>query len=343
MATLLSNQSAVARNPVIQPKGTSTVSFNTSSYKYFFYTDNPEAVTTACLADNGKWLNRASVNGNGQVYTWHQNKTGSTINMCLLIYNPNTYGITLNVTNYGTTRSSSVIPDSAAWANYMAGQSTSTTVAAGGYGTLFLASVPNNYVYGILARINITNSSTGASASATFYDLAYISNSGGATAAAPVSGSTVRGKAPSHYTTINFAALTPPTGVNGVGYTIGAAYDTFSGSDMAYVTDESGQASGSILGCYGQQIIVNLPITNTTGTARNFRIFIGTQASPGKAFPFASIGGSSITYTSGINAGLVRDVIDTGTIANNSTTTVSFTTAVPAVSSTAYIIGVRAV
>ena len=343
MATLLHNQSAFARNPQLQSKGSSTVSFDTSSYKYFFYSDNPESITRPALADNGKWLNRATVNGRGQVYLWHHNVTGSTINECLLVHNPNNYDITLNVTNYGITKSSSVIPDSNAWKNYMSGNSMSpVTIKAGKFGNLFLQSIPNNYIYGVIARINITNTS-GATASAVFYDLAYISNSGGATAAAATSGSTRRGKAPSHYTTINFATVTPPTGANGVGYSIGASFDVLNGADLAYITDESRQASGILEGAFGQQLIVHLPIKNTTGTARNFRIFIGTLANPGFSFPFASIGGSSTVCTSYTNQGLYRDVIDTGSIANNATTTVSFTTAIPAVSSTPYVIGVRAV
>jgi len=62
------------------------------------------------------------------------------------------------------------------------------------------------------------------------------------------------------------------------------------------------------------------------------------------AFQFASIGGQSVYYTdynSGPNK--YRDVVESDVITNNAVMTVSFTTAVPAVSSTPFVISIRPV
>jgi hypothetical protein len=192
--------------------------------------------------------------------------------------------------------------------------------------------------------LSITNNSTGAAAKVGLYDLAYISNSGGATGFATAASQGMRGTGNGYYTTLSFATISPAANSDGIGYKIAATSDVFSGSDCATITGTGGAPSGKLEGAFGQQIIVGLPIKNQTGSARSFRIYIGTLANPGYSFAFASIGGQSIYYTDyNANSNKYRDVIDTGSIANGSTLTVNFTTAVTSVSSTPYVVGARAI
>lgn len=334
MATLITGSPAVSRSPSWAAKGSSSVSFGGG---FLFLSDSPEYVTTSALADNGCWLNRASVTGSGQVYLWHNNNTGSQIHSMLLIYNPNPFSITVTSTNHGTTVSTG--NDSNAWASYFITSTISTTISAGGWGSMFPLSVPNNYDFGVVARTRVTNSS-GSNAGAIFYDLAYLTDSSGASTFAASQPGARRGHGNSYYNTLNFATIAPTSSTNGTAYTIGAISDTFSGSDLIYITDDSGQTSGYEEGSYGQQLVVNLPIRNNTGAARSFHIFVGSTG--GYSFPLVNMNGSTAQY--GItNAFSYRDVIDTGTIAAGATTTVSFFLVVPSMSSTPYVIGARPV
>lgn len=346
MPTLLKSEANYAK-PSLQLKTSGGGSASIRSGDFLFFGDSPETVLTSHLADSGKYLHWANVTGNGQVYTWHSNQTGSTINSCLLFYNGNSFPVTVSSTNYGTTKLSGVQSDSAAWASYMKGGSTaSVNVAAKGYQKMFLQSVPNNYVFGILARLKVTNSNTGALATVGLYDLAYRTNDSGATSFAPYVAPHLRGSGNGYYTTVSLNPMSPPANKSGgIAYTLAASFDSLNGQDCAYITGASGSPSGKLEGCYGQQLIVTLPIKNTTDKARKFRIFVGTQAT-GKystLYPFVSIGGNSVAPGTTIAPGLFRDVIETDLIGVGATLNTSFTTAVPAVSSTPYIIGAYAI
>lgn len=343
MASLLKSQTAVSRTPARLTASASNVTLNKS--EFLFYSNNPETLDSADLADNGKYLNMASVSGNGQVYIWHANKTGQTIKHCVLVYNPNSYAVRINVTNYGLTNTSNTgASDAVAWEKYYNGQSTSLTVAAGGYGNLFLSSVPNNYNFGVVARLNIVKSGTSTAAGVTLYDLAYVSNSSGATGFATAESyaatKRTRGKGAGYYTVITFPTVSP-TNADGVGYTIAASNDSFSGADCSVITDGSGQASGVLEGAYGQQYNITIPIKNTTGSACKFRIYIGSRG--GYAFPFVNFAGGIAKYTSAISSMQYVDVIETDTIASGSTASINFSTVVTAMAATPYFIGVRTV
>lgn len=67
--------------------GTSTVAL---SGGFMFYSNSPETLRgTNDLGDQGFWLNSDTVTGVGQIYTWHYNQTGSTINNALRVKNNN--------------------------------------------------------------------------------------------------------------------------------------------------------------------------------------------------------------------------------------------------------------
>ena len=335
MATVITGSSPVSRTPTYASKGSSTVSFGGG---YLFFSDCPEAVATSDLADNGRWLNQATVNGSGLAYLWHTNSTGSTIHSCLAIYNPNNFPITVTSANHGTTNASAV-GDVNAWASYFITSSTSIVISALGWGIMFAQTVPSGYNFGVIAGTNVTNSS-GASASAIFYDLAYLTNSSGATAFATATGEMKRGHGAHFYNTLSFAQISPMNS-DGIGYKIAASGDVFSGSDLVYITDDSGQTSGPLEGSYGQQLVVTLPIYNSFSVAKIFNIYIGSTG--GYSFPIVSLNGFTAKYNGWAPAYQYVDMISTGSVASGSTATVTFFTCVPAESSTPYVIGARVV
>lgn len=334
---LLTNQSPVSRSRSFG-SGSPSVTIDTS--KFFFYSNSPETLGTEDLADNGKYLNIASVNGTGQIYTWHRNGTGTTMKNCILVYNPNSYAVKVTVETYALTNYSYVGPDSAAWETYFREtQSTSITVAARGYGNLFLRNIAAGYTFGIIARVKITNVSTGANAGVTLYDLAYISNSGGGTSLAEKEGDTkARGKGAGYVVNITFPTMSPDAG-GYYGYILGKTTDSMSGADCVPITDPETGVATLLAGAYGEVLKIRIPIKNSTGAARKFRIYIGSIG--GAACPFAYYGGAFARYSSTNAAGTYIDVIETDTIANGSTSIIEFTTVVTAVASTPYIIGVR--
>jgi hypothetical protein len=275
------------------------------------------------------------------VYIWHENQTGAAFNHALSIYNPNSFPIKVTSTNYGLTNASS-IPDSSAWASYFNTTNLSVTINANSYGTLFSRSIPNGNNFGIVAKTNVTNSSTGSAAQAVFYDIAWTSNSSGATAcAAPYGTEFRRGVGNSYYNEINFDTIAPTDSTNGIAYRIaGSSDDVFGTSDLVYITDESGQRSGYLIGSYAQQLSMTFKVKNNFTTTKNFRIFMGTNVGNAYFFPLVNMAGVTQKYD-WCDGGMYQDMIDTGSISPGQTVTVSFFTVVPAISSTPFVIGAR--
>ncbi|TXK74470.1 hypothetical protein [Paenibacillus sp. N3.4] len=326
------------------PRGTSSTSL---AGGFFFYSNNPETVKNVAIADAGCYLNRAPVKGTGQVYTWHSNGSGSTLTNCILVYNPNAFPIKVSSSNYGLTKYSGAQPDSDAWLSFWNTSMytpLSVTVQPGGYGNIFLQSgIPNGGVFGIVARVSVTDSN-GIDANATLWDLAYISNSSNAQSAAAVDGTNrVRGITQGGYwNTTNFNALSP-SDQKGKYYTLAAAGDTFNGVDVPWVGDQSGAASGGVLGNYGQQMNITLPIYNDSGSSRTYRIFIGSTG--GKLFPCFYYQGVGYRYSPSGQWGDVAgwsslDILEV-TVGAWATQSESFQVVVPAVSSTPLAIGAR--
>ncbi|WP_146767209.1 hypothetical protein [Paenibacillus sp. YN15] len=337
MASFVYNVPAASRSPILAPKGSSTVY---QGGGYLFYCDNPEKILSKHLADAGKYLNQNSVIGAGQVYLWHENGTPGTITHCLLIYNPNNYSITVSSSNYGLTNGKG-LSDTQAWANYFAGHSKSIQIGPYGWATLFSQNVNPGHNVGIVARTNITNSSTGAATSAVFYDLAYVSNSSGATGFSDPDGTgRPRGVGSAFYLTLDLDTIAPTT-TDGIAYGMasGDSYDIFGMNDLVWV---SGENSGYILGNYGIQHSITMKVKNSFSQAKNFYIYFGTNVTSAFAFPVVNMSG----YTNQavwINGGKYVDLIQTGEISPGATVTVSFFMVIGAISSTAWFIGARPV
>ncbi|MEC0208640.1 hypothetical protein P4H70_06715 [Paenibacillus ehimensis] len=322
------------------PKGNSWMGL---SGGWFFYSNNPESVYYWHLADQGKWLNRASVRGEGQVYTWHHNSTGFQISTCILIYNPNSYDIVVSSYAHGTTKKYGAQPDSDAWINFW---NTSSPiyeiVPANGYKAIFQRTIEAEEVFGVIARLNIT-STNGNAAEAVLFDLIYSANSSGATSAANPDGtSRPRGiGATGYWLTTQFDTLTP-VDQNGQYYTLGAFRDTFGGADVPYINDPSGQAPNHALGNYGQQINISLPIYNNQSWGRTYRIFVGSTG--GNLFPCFYYQGGGYKLNNGgwgnIEHHHILDILEQY-VGAHSTETVSFQMVVPAVSSTPLVVGAR--
>jgi len=320
---------------------TGTATLNTAGEDFFFYSNEPETVKATDLADAGKWLNMASVYGKGQVYAWHKNGAGIKINSYLLIYNPGSSAITVKATRYGTTNAADV-SDSNAWASYFGSSNVSVTIQAGQWGSLFSQSVAKDNHYGYVAYVSITNSS-GNPMGAVFYDLAYNTNSSGATMCASIEKGGKRGLGVKFTTTVNLNTITMTASnmVGGLACTFGGITDTFSGTDRAYITDGSGATTGYLNGCFGQVLDITMPIKNTTGVSRSFYIYYGSIVQPkGFSFPLVVLGNKIAKYI-WIKGGEYVDVIDTGPIDNTKTKTINFKAVIPGVSMTLIAIGVR--
>ncbi|MGK9250229.1 hypothetical protein [Paenibacillus humicus] len=340
MASFVYNIPAAARSPIKASKGNSTVY---QGGGYLFYCDNPETIRPTDLADAGKYLNQATVNGAGQVYLWHENGTTGNITHCLLIYNPNSHSITVSSSNYGKTNGNG-LSDTQAWANYFSGYSTSIQIGPYGWGSLFSQNVSPGHNVGIVARTNITNSSTGTATTAVFYDLAYVSNSSGATAFSDSDGTgRQRGVGSAFYLTMNLDTIAPTT-TDGIAYGMasGNSDDIFGTSDLVWV---SGQNPGYILGNYGIQHSITMRIRNDFSQARNFYIYFGTNiiyTPPAAAFPVVNMSGYT-NQASWITGGRYVDLIQTGDISPGGTATISFFMVIAAISSSPWFIGARPV
>ena len=84
---------------------------------------------------------------------------------------------------------------------------------------------------------------------------------------------------------------------------------------------------------------ITIPIKNVTGSAREFRIFIGSIG--GDSYPFVNYAGGIVKYTEAAEYDNYRDVIETDSIANNATTSVQFSTVITSLAAAPYIIGVH--
>ncbi|EFM08925.1 hypothetical protein PaecuDRAFT_4390 [Paenibacillus curdlanolyticus YK9] len=355
MPTLVTNSLKNALNPtILTSKGASTVNRQGG---YCFYSDNPESVTNGPalgsfdLVDGGgkRWLNKATVNGAGLVYMWHTNGSGAPFKHALLIYNPNSFAISVSSSNNGLTQSNGG-SDIAGWTQYFSGNNhlpTPIVIQPNAFGTIFQQTISAGYNFGIVARTNVVNNSTGAAANAIFYDVAYLNTNIGATDWATLkSPSMRRGVAPTYYNPMNLAEIAP-VDTNGIAYRVcGSAANpgVFGTDDIPTVTDYAptgNNSTGLLEGGFGQQYAVSMKIKNTFTVSKNFLIMIGkTAASGGSGFPFVNMAGVSQSYA-WVGPGYYCDMIDTGPVAAGATITVNFFMVVPAVSSTPVIIGAR--
>lgn len=327
------------------PRGTGSTNL---AGGFFFYSNNPESVPYTATADNGCYLNRAPVQGTGQIYTWHSNTTGSPLTNCILIHNPNAFPVRVSSSNYGKTKYAGVQPDSNAWLSFWNTSMyspVSVTVQPGGYGNIFLQDqIPNGGVFGIVARVSVTNANDNSDASVTFWDLAYISNSSNRNSAATADGTNrVRGIGQGGYWNTTIFNSLSPTDAKGDYYTLAAAGDTFNGADVPWIADYSGSASGGVLGNYGQQINVTLPITNNSSSSHKYGIFIGSTG--GSLFPCLYYNGIGYRYSPANAWGNIPgwyglDILEVQ-VGSYATVSESFQVVVPAVSSSPLAIGAR--
>ena len=262
----------------------------------------------------------------------------------LLIYNPNPFVIKVEASNYGL--SNNVYSDSAAWKSYFDGTNTSITVAAGGYGNLFSRTILNNSAWGVISRLNIKNNNTSVAANATLFDLAYVNSSlsGNATAYATSVGTSLkRGKGEGFFTNLSCTIpMTSSTPTDGIRVNFGATNNSgYSGNECATITDASGSTSGKLPGAFGQQMSITVTISNQTGSAKKFRIYLGGNSGVhAQAFSFQ---GTNVSYNSDAASAKYYDIIESDSIANNGTQVINFFTALPGGKNTPLSFGVRAV
>lgn len=344
---LLTDEKEVKRNPQrIADKKVASINTN----EFFFYSNYPEQITINDTADKGYYLNKVeNIKGYGQVYCWHQNVSKKTLNHCLLIYNPNNFQVKIDVPNCGLTAAYGEPPDSTAWKNYCVGpKGQGVTVPAGGYANMFLRSISNNNVVGIVARFNITKTDGSAipGTGVTIFEMAYETNSGGAQKPAPANHSDdatrTRGRGAGFYATMTAPTirLTSSNGTQGVSFWIGSSDDNFNGTDCSVITPVGGALSGRLPGAFGQQLKITIPIQNGYSQTRNFRVCIGSRG--GKCCPFVYFNNQVSTFTQLVEYDYYRDMLEVE-IPANSQANVEFTTVIPAATAAPYSICVRAV
>jgi hypothetical protein len=346
MATLLTSQAAKEhKNYSLVSSGTVSASLPTSPY--FFYSNNPEKIeSTNGLAEIGHWLNKAYVSGTVQAYVWHLNGCTTSINECLLVYNSNAFDIDIIVSKYGVSQLPTVQADYAAWQSYLKGTSMSKqTVLAGDWLTLFPKSITAGGCYGVVALMSITKKNTSTAAGVYLYDLAYKTKDDGAKGFAdgtPFNPGEVvskkRGYGKGFDVTISSATLTPTT-EDGVYFKIGSESDSISGNDLVNIISDTTAYGGKLPGAYGEVYNVTIPIKNTTGAPCKFCVYIGSNG--GYSSPIVKFENSYATYPLySVASFKYVDVIRTKELINLETETVSFTTVIPAVTASPYVIGV---
>lgn len=342
MATLLKNQPAIPRT--LSPTTTGSGSVYINPNEFLFYSNDPETFHEDDLADNGKFLCRENVSGNGQIYVWHHNATNMVINHTILVYNANNFDVTVEASNYGLTNTTNTaLPDTVAWQSYYNGQATQINVAAKGYANLFPRWIGNGNNFGIVARVNIyQRGNKSVAAGVTMFDLVYDTNSGGGTNyASPDDPKRRRGKGGGYYCTMTLPR-TAPINSTGIGYSYGASANTFfKGQELSYIQDSGNQGSGILEGGFGMQFNITIPVYNATGISQKFRIFMGSRG--GHFIPFVNFNGdiaTSQTITDGSGMKYM-DVIETDILAPNQVRNYTFSTVIPALSDTPYMVGVR--
>lgn len=267
------------------------LSFNDGNF--IFYSDSPEPVTESALATKGAWLNKGTVKGNGHLYLWHHNVSGKNLDSCVMIYNPNKYDIRVNVKASGLTNDSKDIwkPDTKAWKEYLREQNKSSIkIGAGQFGHILdKRQIAKNHVFGTIANIEIVDLK-GRASKAILYDFATVSkkeqkytDNMDHFATAEV-GIRPRGVGDSYIINMDFDTLVIDETAHNNNtksdyvkfYSLGYDDDSFGGKDMIYVKDESGEASGKILGNFGQIMRIKLPIKNNTSKSGKFKICVGS-------------------------------------------------------------------
>lgn len=306
---------------------------------FLFYSNNPESVKESDLADNGYWLNRANPVGRGQIYVWHNNATGKTIESELYVLNPSkSTDIIVKTNQYGLTNGVGV-NDVAAWDSFLESNqpNISVLVKPGQSVELFKQTVAPNHNFGIVAAVNITDIK-GHPAEAVFQDLA-IYKENLATGYAPLDGTTngSRGEGSSYQNNLAFDPVTIDDH-HYFTYKISASNDSLHGTDLVKITDYGNSKETLLEGSYGVLMTVSLPIINSYKDMQNFGIFIGSSG--GYSFPFVRLRENSF-ISSPVEPFRGYDMIQTGKMAEGSIQLVSFTLVIPSLSSTPLVIGVH--
>lgn len=309
---------------------------------FLFYCDRPEPVMLEDLADSGKWLNKADVKGVGQVYSWHKNETNNDIKSCLLIHNPNSFDVTIDVKRYGLTEITDG-PDTKAWEEFLKGSnSTKIDVKANSFSNLFLRGIKKSKIFGSIAELEIVKKGTIEEATVTLYDLAYIKDekSGNGSAYATSDARHLRGVGSTYGTVLSPSTIEIINTAKVL--EIGCPRSSFYEKELIKVMDESTDTSSILLGCFGQQIDVSLIVKNSSGSTGNFKIFMGSKGGP--SHPVFKLDDGSSHYRNWVSSDNVQraaDLIDIGTINNGESKMINFSFAVSGMGSAPFIIGVR--
>lgn len=325
--------------------------------EFLFYSNNPESVFYKDFADSGKYFCRETVKGNGQIYTWHRNEYEGTITSLILMYNPNDFDIELNFTNIGTTIDVNWVSDVYAWRDYLtaANNPVKITLHPYEYANIFSRQIPAHCNFGVISRVSIADKQ-GNPAAVTFFDLAYVDEAKSGNATEPAQASVTGAKSDPHRGvgagfyetfTLNLSmssaeqdkAKVVSFGKDKTTDTSNDG-DSFDGKDLIQMTDSSGQIKvKGLAGNYGVQMDVRLNFTNNTGSVGNFKVVM--SSSGGAIYPFVSLDGVFAYPGRRINtAKNLMEMIDLGTIENGKSVSVNFFTALTAVSTAPFIIGV---
>lgn len=341
----------VVTSKIVYQNNNDRISCNIDTSEFLFYSNNPETVKYECLTESKKWLCREDVIGRGQIYTWHRNEVSQQIYTSIVIYNPNKFTVNVDILAMGLTNESDWHSDARAWRDYLIGNTVKTkSIPAGGYLDLYTRPVQNLCNWGIISKISFTDENNNP-AKVTLFDIAYIepNNSGNATEPAYIPSSTDestphRGKGLGYVETLNLnLVIENKNEVKAV--SIGAKDDSFEGTDLIQVVDSSGMIPFTgLAGSFGVKIKVKLTVQNKA-EAGNCSVVIGSigQYSYPIVFYNNEFGfpTQNENYQGRVDPNKAVKVIDLGWMEKNSTPVkVEFITAVPALSSAPYIIGV---
>ena len=319
---------AIARKPGFVDCSNSSAKLNGG---FIFYSNNPESVLKPDTV-----LSRATAKGIGQIYSWHVNKTGSRVTSAIRIHNRNNVAIKVSVGSLGLTNAKNE-SDIQAWYEYFEPMKLINLVLPGSYVDLFVQYVQKGFNFGVISKINITDTD-GSPVEAEIEDIVYAQSSNAELIDHAIENLNRRSGIGYGYKSMIDFGTVGISGAKDVAYKLACKDSCFNGKERPYINAWQGNINGLLEGGYGQIFSISIAIRNDTGKPASFAIYLGSNG--GNAFPLIYYRGDIIGYK-WLKPFRYLDVIRTEMLPVSGVKQINFKLVIPAMTSAPYVIGIR--